>query len=365
MNKYWFYLGVVSSLSILTTSCGGDSKPPTPAASPAAVAPAATAPAAPKPVATAATVPATAVKTTPATKATAAKPGDPAKSAVAIKPVSVDVAAGLIPGTDGESWAKTVAKGRPDPFGMLALQPIEVIERIDPLVQAATPQQAPAKVATSNTAVSKPSVLPTIKIATSPTKTTKVANNQKIASSGKNQTVAISAIPRTGVNKALPKITVALKEPVIAKAKPTSKIVASNRVIAAKPVLSKTKVTGANNLPLKTQIAAKPEKTVEKPLQAMAIEISGVIEVAGRTQVIVKLPTESFSRYIEVGERLADGKVLVKRVEGQNSLSPTVVLEEVGVEVPRKIGDKPSASEVPMVAPTVIPAPATVPAPIR
>ena len=350
MNKYWFYLGVISSLSVLTTSCGGDSKPPTPPATPAAVAPApaATVPAAPapKPVATAAATPAT--KTTPTTKATpattAAKPLVPEKSPVAVKPVSVDVAAGLIPGTDGESWAKTVAKGRPDPFGMLALQPIEVIEPIDPLVQ----------VATNNTAASKPSVLPTIKIGTSPTKTTKVSGNQKIASSGKNQTVAISAIPRTGVNRAVPKIIVALKDPVIAKAKTT-----------AKPALTKTKVTGGNDLPVKTQIAAKPEKVFAKPLQAMAVEISGVIEVAGRTQVIVKLPTESFSRYIEVGERVADGKVLIKRVEGQNSLSPTVVLEEVGVEVPRKIGDKPTTSEEPVSAPATVPAPAIVPAPIR
>jgi hypothetical protein len=352
MNKYWFYLGVISSLSILTTSCGGDSKPPTPAASPAAVAPAATAPTAPKPVATAPTNP-PATKTTPV--ATAAKPAVPGKSAIAIKPVSVDVAAGLIAPTDGESWAKTVAKGRPDPFGMLSLQPIEVIEPIDPLVQAAT----------NNTAVSRPSVLPTIKIATSSTKTTKVSGNQKIASNGKNQTVAISAIPRSGINRALPKIIVTLKEPVIAKAKTNSKVVANSKNIAAKPVLNKIKVAGANDLPGKTQIAAKPEKVVEKPLQAMAVEISGVIEVAGRTQVIVKLPTESFSRYIEVGERVADGKVLVKRVEGQNSLSPTIVLEEVGVEVPRKIGDKSSASEVPMVAPTIVPAPAIVPAPIR
>jgi hypothetical protein len=347
MNKSWFYLGVISSLSILTTSCGGDSKPPTPAASPAAVAPAATVPATPVPVATTATTPVT--KTTPA--ATAAKPAVPGKTPVAIKPVSVDVAAGLIPGTDGESWAKTVAKGRPDPFGMLTLQPIEVIEPIDPLVQAAKPQQSSVKVATSNTPAAKPSVLPTIKIATSTTKTTKVAGNQKIASSGKNQTVAISAIPRSGVNRALPKITIALKEPVIAKAKPTDKVVRNSKVIAAKPVLAKTKVTGANDFPIKPQIAAKPEKIVEKPLQAMAVEISGVIEVGGRTQVIVKLPTESFSRYIEVGERVADGKVLIKRVEGQNSLSPTVVLEEVGVEVPRKIGDKSSAPEAPAATP--------------
>ena len=371
MHKYWFYLGVISSLSILTTSCGGDSKPPTPAASPAAVAPAATVPAtaAPKSVATAAATPAT--KTTPTTKTTpataAAKPLVPGKSPVAVKPVSVDVAAGLIPGTDGESWAKTVAKGRPDPFGMLALQPIEVIEPIDPLAQVVTPQQPSAKVATNNTAISKPSVLPTIKIVTSPTKTSptktaKVPGNQKIASNGKNQTVAISVIPRTGVNRAVPKIIVALKEPVIAKAKTTAKVVINTKVIAAKPVLTKTKVT---ELPIKTQIAAKPEKVVAKPLQAMAVEISGVIEVAGRTQVIVKLPTESFSRYIEVGERVADGKVLIKRVEGQNSLSPTVVLEEVGVEVPRKIGDKPAAPEAPVGAPATVPTPAIMPAPIR
>ena len=357
MHKYWFYLGVISSLSILTTSCGGDSKPPTPAASPAAVAPATVpAAAAPKPVATAAATPATKTtpaKTTPAT--TAAKPPVPGKSPVAVKPVSVDVAAGLIPGTDGESWAKTVAKGRPDPFGMLALQPIEVIEPIDPLVQ----------VATNNTAASKPSVLPTIKIGTSPTKTTKVSGNQKIASSGKNQTVAISAIPRTGVNRAVPKIIVSLREPVIAKAKTISKVGTNTKVIATKPALTKTKVIGGNDLPVKTQIAAKPEKVFAKPLQAMAVEISGVIEVAGRTQVIVKLPTESFSRYIEVGERVADGKVLIKRVEGQNSLSPTVVLEEVGVEVPRKIGDKPTTSEEPVSAPATVPAPAIVPAPIR
>lgn len=355
MNKYWFYLGVVSSLSVLTTSCGGDSQPPTPPAKPAAVAPAAT------PVATAPATPPTATATP---IAATAKPAVPGKTSVAIKPVSVDVAAGLIPPTDGESWAKTVAKGRPDPFGMLSLQPIEVIEPIDPLVQAAKTQQpssnkvaansTPTNTAASNTPGSKPSVLPAIKIATTPAKATKVASNQK-ASSGKNQPVAISAIPRSGVNRALPKITVALKEPVISKAKTTAKVVTNGKVTAANPVLAKTRVTGATILPLKTQIAAKSEKTVEKPLQAMAVEISGVIEVGGRTQVIVKLPTESFSRYVEVGERLADGKVLIKRVEGQNSLSPTVVLEEVGVEVPRKIGDKPE--NAPAAAPALVPVP--------
>ncbi|AFY96409.1 hypothetical protein [Chamaesiphon minutus] len=93
-----------------------------------------------------------------------------------------------------------------------------------------------------------------------------------------------------------------------------------------------------------TTIAARTEKVAEKPLQALAVEISGVIEVDGRTQVIVKLPNESFSRYIDVGDRVSNGRVLVKRVEGQQSLTPTVVLEEVGVEVPRQVGDRAAAN---------------------
>jgi hypothetical protein len=305
----------------------------------------------------------------------------------------VDVAAGLIPPTDGESWAKTVSKGRSDPFGMLALQPVEIIEPIDPLTQPVAPKQASAKIASNNSssATTKLSSLPTAKVATSPTKTAKVSRNQRIASnsngvnSGGNSqlnTISISAIPRTGINRSLPKIVVALPEPspttkttkaasivklspaakpkIIAKLAP-AKLAPAKTTIAKATIPKATnnpvfrpvptvqpqtpKVAPVNPAPVNTQIAAtaKPEKIAEKPLQAMAIEISGVIEVNGETQVIIKLPTESFSRYIAVGERIGNGKVLVKRVEGHNSLTPTVVLEEVGVEVLRKIGEKPES----------------------
>lgn len=379
MNKSWFYLGLIG-LAILTTSCG-DSKPPTPAASPATPAPAAPAAAVPptvpaKPVAAA---PATPAATTPA--ATAAKPADASKT-VAVKPVSVDVAAGLIAPTDGESWAKTVAKGRPDPFGMLALQPVEIIEPIDPLaikqpvakiapltpiaaakpaVKVATNSEPVVKSVVTKPSTSKIAAIPAkaATVATTPAKTTMTANKQKIASNGKNQAVGISSIPRTGVNVALPKIIVALKEPVIAKAKTGAKSVNNNR-IAAKPAQSTTpQVAGKTALPAKNQVAAVAAKVAEKPLQAMAIDISGIIEVECRTQVIIKLPTESFSRYISVGERIGNGKVLVKRVEGQSSLSPTVILEEVGVEVPRKIGDISTATPAPaepVTAPVAVPA---------
>lgn len=352
MNKSWFYLGVIGSLAVLTTSCGGDAKPPTPAPTPAVTASPVAAVPPTTPVPPVAATPGTpaAPGTTPAAPgATAATPGTPDKS-VAVKPVSVDVAAGLIPPTDGVSWAKTVSKGRSDPFGMLALQPVEIIEPIDPLTQAVAPKQA--------STVTKLSPLPTVKVATSSTKTTKVSSKQRIASNGvssggnsQSNTVSISAIPRTGINRSLPKIVVALRESNAAKVNTTKSATKSKTI--AKVASAKTSIPKANNpvirpiptvqpqtSPANTQIAAKPEKVAEKPLQAMAIEISGVIEVNGETQVIIKLPTESFSRYIAVGERIGNGKVLVKRVEGQNSLTPTVILEEVGVEVMRKIGEK-------------------------
>ena len=47
-------------------------------------------------------------------------------------------AAGLIAPTNGDNWAKTVSKGRADPFATLALQPIEVTEK-NPLAGTGTP----------------------------------------------------------------------------------------------------------------------------------------------------------------------------------------------------------------------------------
>jgi hypothetical protein len=367
MSKSWFYLGIISSLAILTSSCGGDSdkKPaataPAPATSPAPAA----APTAPT---STAAVPTPTTSPNPATPATT--PGTPATtpSAASIKPISPDVTAGLIPSTEAENWSRTVAKGRPDPFAVLALQPVEVaIEGNSP--QAASVKESSSTVkkaqsinpiATNSPAiksgVDKP--LPKMKISAKLPKASKsnsetpivtekskvsirsqsVINEkqktpikgQKFAMKGfvpgikeegfdapgtgylRTHNIPISAIPRTGINRSLPTIKVA-----IAKKAEVTKVPATNQ-----------------------KIATKPEPVAAKPLQAMAIEISGMIDVAGKTQVIVKLPTESFSRYVEVGERILNGKVLVKRVEGQNSLSPTVILEEVGVEVSRKIGEK-------------------------
>jgi hypothetical protein len=124
-----------------------------------------------------------------------------------------------------------------------------------------------------------------------------------------------------------------------------AKVVKNNKVASNNNVLRPVDM-GANSAPTPrpTDIATRSPQGAEKSLQAVAIEVSGVIEVEGKTQVIVKLPNESSSRYVSVGDRIANSKIVVKRVEDQKGLSPVVILEEAGVEVSRKVGDKPVIS---------------------
>jgi hypothetical protein len=373
MSKSWFYLSIISSLAIFTSSCGNesDNKAATPAATPSVSTSPITAPIAPS---STATTPATPNPAIPAT----APPGAPV---AAIKPISVDTTAGLIPPTDPENWSRTVAKGRPDPFAVLPLQPV-VVAIVNPR------GQAPAKVASiakksdsiepipTKTATVKPDAdkpLARISIAAKIPKFPSLLGKQKISSNSigtKNGSteqpgyIPLSGVPRSGINRSLPKITVAIsptksidnrvplsKKVAISPTKsieamPSPKSTNTDRVRLSKSSQTPISKQSAPNKVIPTpKIAANPAPVLDKPLQAMAIEISGMIDVAGKTQVIVKLPDESFSRYVEVGDRIANGKVLVKRVDGQNSLSPTVVLEEIGVEVSRKIGDKPAPAK--------------------
>ena len=343
MNKSWFDLGAtalvarfaIGSLAIFLTSCGGDGgKPPTPAASPSTVASpaAAVVPVTPAAIATITPTPIVAAGTPP----------------VLGKKSGVDVAAGLIAPTNGDNWAKTVSKGRANPFATLALQPIEVTEK-NPLDGTGTPIRQSA-IANNPGSVVKTAQNPLDGTGT-PIRQSAIASNpgSVVKTAQKTPIIASnSSAIKSGVKKPLPTITVSsiLTKPNILKQLPA--IVKNQSKIAAKP--TKLPTVLATGKIIERLPAAKPE-------QAIALEISGMIEAAGRTQVIVKLPSESFSRYIEVGGRVAGGKVLIKRVEGQEGFSPTIILEEVGIEVPRKIGDRKVA-----ITPTMPTPPAIAPA---
>jgi hypothetical protein len=259
--------------------------------------------------------------------------------------VSVDVAAGLISSTEGESWARTVAKGRPDPFAVLALQPIE----------AALPKDLIGQPAQKQTASSGKNSSPTAK---TPSQPSKIAKNSPAIKSGVNKPLPDIKVPDAIAAK--PDVT---SDPdTIAPIKPAKdKVATLNPTPAKQPSAKKDapKVAVGNKPATKTpahkpNVAIKPAPptVVIKPLPeptpeaklAGTVGISGIMQVDGKTQVIVKLPNESFSRYVEVGDRIYDGKVRIKRVEGEQSLSPMVVLEESGVEVSRRVGDTPGAA---------------------
>ena len=72
---------------------------------------------------------------------------------------------------------------------------------------------------------------------------------------------------------------------------------------------------------------------------AQGVVVTGVVELGEITQIIVKAPNESFSRYVQPGQYLSDGRVLVKRIDMKGA-TPIVILEQSGIEVAKQIGEK-------------------------
>jgi hypothetical protein len=297
-------------LAVATTSCGGgeapkptESKAPqtaanaSPAASPAVAAPT-----------TSFSQPLVAAKEKETDKKTdeATKPNDA-------------IVAGLLPGSDSDSVVRSTTKGRTDPFSGVVLNTTTETKTIK-TTQAAPSVSQPAKIASSSIKVTTiaPKTIPTTIAPSSPRKP---GSGLGIASA------AAALAKKTAEPTKIAKLTPATN---------TAGIKPVNTPGLSGPAAKPNPEVATRDIP--PSIAPAP---IPQPNLARAIAVSGVSQVNGQTQVIVKLPTESFSRYVSVGERLMDGKVLVKRVQEFSGASPVVILEEVGIEVPRKIGDKP------------------------
>lgn len=78
-----------------------------------------------------------------------------------------------------------------------------------------------------------------------------------------------------------------------------------------------------------------------QPDLARAVAVTGVIQVGDEPEAIVKVPNETTSRYVKIGQRLANGQVLVKRIEINEGADPVVILEQYGAEVARAVGEQP------------------------
>jgi hypothetical protein len=87
-----------------------------------------------------------------------------------------------------------------------------------------------------------------------------------------------------------------------------------------------------------TNLISAPPEIIE-PTLANNVVISGLYEAKGKIRVIVKAPEEENSRYVEVGQYLSNGQVLVKRIDRNRYSNPKVILEQSGVEVAKTIGE--------------------------
>lgn len=81
------------------------------------------------------------------------------------------------------------------------------------------------------------------------------------------------------------------------------------------------------------QVARPPE-----PVDARQVKIAGVIQTDKDFKIIVQSPGES-ARYASVGEYVASGKVLIKRVALDSMYDPVVILEQFGQEVRKSVGE--------------------------
>ncbi len=80
----------------------------------------------------------------------------------------------------------------------------------------------------------------------------------------------------------------------------------------------------------------KPVYVPPDPAEAMAVAVSGVVEIGGNQYAILSIPGEATTRYVRAGQRIANNQVLVKRIDTFGT--PSVVLQQYGIEVVRSVG---------------------------
>lgn len=306
-------------LALFVTGCGGDTSKPSNSASPS---PSASAAASSAPVASASSAPSF-------TAPVVAGSNPNASPAPEVAAKTESVASALLPASNSEAIVRSTSKGRTDPFAKVVFQSV---------VETKTNANATTRVASSSGAAAP------------------IASNTGNTSAGGTRVGSglglASAAANAGKGQAPSTTTTVVVKP---KAIPGG-------ALDSAPKPGRSTGNGQQQSPLvpvdpnQVAIRSLPQPStgtapqapltpppVPQPANATNIAVSGVAQVNGQTQVILRLPNESFSRYVSVGERVLDGKVLVKRVENPNATTPVVVLEEVGTEVPRKVGEKVTA----------------------
>lgn len=98
-------------------------------------------------------------------------------------------------------------------------------------------------------------------------------------------------------------------------------------------------ITVLPSLPAAPPPAATFQEAAPPTLTNLAdtVAITGVLQVGGKLTAIVQEPDAS-ARYVQSGDYLANGKVLLKRITMSKNGQPTVILQQNGQEVLKTVG---------------------------
>lgn len=245
----------------------------------------------------------------------------PAKQA----PIVASTTPNLIQSTNATERVIVVSKGRPDPFGQLfsptyTTTPNTNTNTNTPTFGRSVPVLPPLPVARGATIASRK--VPTRSSAVISAKTRRPSQPQLLRAQ-KNK---INKINKGAIASA--KIPIRLKPspgftPVVPKVLP---------LVVPNPTL-------VSVLPPPVQ-----------PELARAVLVTGVVLIGQEPQAIIKVPNEPTSRYVQAGQRLANG-VLVKRIEMNEGSNPVVIFEQYGMEVARNVGESPINAASPATTP--------------
>ncbi|MER3434502.1 MAG: hypothetical protein C4288_14020 [Leptolyngbya sp. ERB_1_1] len=167
----------------------------------------------------------------------------------------------------------------------------------------------------------KPSTLPTIKVpGMIPTSDSK-APLMPVAVSSTRDPFAATIIPtdlKVAIQPATPK-------PIAAKS-PTN----------TPPVIPPLTIRYSPIAPLP---ALSPALRIPRTNLANTIALTGVIQTGSQLSAIVQ-DADGSSRYVQAGEALANGQVIIKKINLNSAENPSIVLLENGIELIKMVGSE-------------------------
>ncbi|MGF1478860.1 MAG: hypothetical protein ACFB4I_05150 [Cyanophyceae cyanobacterium] len=207
------------------------------------------------------------------------------EEAVVTEPQPPELGVELITPTDPNSQRQVIVQGRPDPFDPISMQPIVTVIPPEPETI-----DDPGASAAQGTSTQSPS----------------------------------ASLPSTRTTASRPSTS-------SPSAKPANRPSASSPA-ATSPQAKQPKPTSSSSTD------SQPASPPPNPAQlAESVVVSGIVEIGGKSHAILKAPQESSSRYVQPGQYVAMGEVLVKEI--QYGKSPAVLLEQNGIEVLKSVGE--------------------------